>query len=49
MKTFLLINRMVAKQGYGRSLSYMLVNKSLETKIADPSIMAEHLIVEFNF
>lgn len=39
---------MVADQGYGRFLSYMLVQKALQEKIDDPSIMAEHLIVEFN-
>lgn len=47
MKSFITINRMVKKQGYGRFLSYLLVNKALQCKIDEPNIMVEHLIVEF--
>ncbi len=40
---------MVFDQGYeSKFLNHNLVNKSLELKIEDPSIMAEHFIVEFN-
>ncbi len=48
MKSFNLICRMAKDQGYGSFLTYLLVNKALELKIAEPNIMAEHLIVEFN-
>jgi hypothetical protein len=48
MKKFIQINRNVSQQGFGKFLSYLLVKKSLELIIEDPSIIAEHLIVEFN-
>jgi len=47
MKSFIQINRMVADQGYGRFLSYLLVNKALEVKIESPNTLVEHLEVEF--
>ncbi len=47
MKTFILINRMVADQGYGRFLSYLLVCKALQCKIDEPSIMIEEFQVVF--
>lgn len=47
MKSFIQINRMVADQGYGKFLSYLLVNKALDIKIKEPNTLAEHLIVGF--
>lgn len=47
MKSFIHICRMARSQRYGRFLTYLLVKKALEVKIADPSTLAEHLIVEF--
>lgn len=39
---------MARSQGYGRFLTYLLVNKALEIKINEPETMPEHLIVEFD-
>lgn len=39
---------MAQSQGYGRFLTYLLVKKALELKVDQPSIIAEHLIVEFD-
>ena len=39
---------MVAKQGHGRFLSYLLVNKALQCKIDDPNILSKYLFVTFD-
>lgn len=48
MKSFIVINRMVADQGYGRFLSYLLVQKALQIKIDEPDTMVEYLTVELD-
>lgn len=47
MKSFIMINRLVSTKGYGRFLSYLLVNKMLEVKINDPSIIIEYSDIDF--
>lgn len=39
---------MVREQGYSRFLSYLLVAKSLQVKIDEPSTLVEYLTVEFD-
>jgi hypothetical protein len=48
MESFILINRMVADKGYGRFLSYLLVNKMLQVKIDEPDTLLEYSDIDFD-
>lgn len=47
MKSFILINRLVREKGYGRFLSYLLVDKMIQVKIDEPKTLIEYSDIDF--
>lgn len=46
--SFLIICRMAREQGYGRHLTYLLVNKALTIMVENPGTLPDYLSVEFD-